>query len=149
MSRATVLVTGCFDLLTEAHLRLLSWAAELGDVTVGIDHETTVPLLGKGVNRPILDNAERTRMLRALPQVSDVIIFSGPGAASAIGSCRPTFWVKGGDYSMDDIREDERRAARASATEIRFAPRFSGPSTSDIIERIRGRGRATGEDSNA
>lgn len=142
MSRITVLVTGCFDLLTAPHLQLLAWAGKLGDVTVGIDHQDTIPLLDKGPDRPILDNDERRAALMALPQVTQVVSFMGPGAAAVIETQRPTIWVKGGDYTLDDLRDDEKEAAKAAKCTICFAPEFPGVSTSDIIARIRGCSRA-------
>lgn len=149
MSRATVLVTGCFDLLTEAHLRLLAWAGQLGDVVVGIDHEDTIPLLDKGPGRPILSDDERRDALMALPQVTRVVSFKGPGAAAVIETQRPTIWLKGGDYTLDTLRDDEKEAAKAVRCAVCFAPEFPGLSTSDIIERIRGPGRATLDDADA
>lgn len=137
MARPKVLVTGVFDILTEAHVRLLKWASIFGTVTVGIDDDRTVASLGKGPGRPILSAQERTDLLLLLPFVGQVVVFHGPGASGVIRKLKPHLWVKGGDYTIDRLREDELAAAAEVRCGICFAPKLKGPSTTEIINRAR------------
>jgi rfaE bifunctional protein nucleotidyltransferase chain/domain len=132
----TILTSGVFDILTPNHLRLLAWCARLGELVVAIDSAATVPALGKGPDRPLLSDSERTSALNALPCVSRTFVFNGPGAAEAIRIAQPDIWVKGGDYTYEKLRDDETQAIRDIGAGICFAPIFDGPSTTEIIERI-------------
>lgn len=138
MPRPIVLVTGVFDLLHAGHIQLLQWAAQFGDVAVGIDHEDTIPQLDKGPGRPIFGNEERVAVLQALECVGFVHVFRGPGATEAIKAVRPALWVKGGDYGAGQLMAEELDAATEVGAGTCFAPRFESISTSEIVARIRG-----------
>ncbi len=138
VSRPKILVTGCFDLLTPAHWRLLEWCARLGAVQVWIDTDASIRQLGKGANRPVFSETERATVLGGCLWVAGVGLMDGPGAAAAIRRAEPDIWVKGGDYLGKDLREDELEALREVRAGLLIAPLFEGPSTTDIVERIRG-----------
>tara|TARA_R110000782_G_scaffold13413_3_gene39551 strand:- start:3385 stop:3786 length:402 start_codon:yes stop_codon:yes gene_type:complete len=70
-----IVVTGTFDIVHVGHLRMLSYAATLGQyVLVCIDSDRRVAQL-KGTARPINTQEERKELLESLRVVSEVRIF--------------------------------------------------------------------------
>jgi D-beta-D-heptose 7-phosphate kinase/D-beta-D-heptose 1-phosphate adenosyltransferase len=77
-------VNGCFDILHSGHIDLLQFAksytpsGEVGPIDnmliVGIDSDKRVKEL-KGNNRPINNENERKRILKAIKFVDDVVIY--------------------------------------------------------------------------
>ena len=51
---------------------------------------------------------------------------------------KPDIYVKGGDYTMDTIVQEERRVVEGYGGKIEIIPAVAGQSTSAIIERIAG-----------
>lgn len=132
-----VATNGCFDLLHAGHARFLEKARWLGDksnkLIVGVNSDRSIRSL-KGEGRPICSVIERTMLLDALWFVDMVVVFDEDNAAEFLRAIDPDVWVKGGDYTLDTINQDERAAVRG---EISFVPFLPGISTTRIIERIR------------
>lgn len=129
-----IYTTGVFDILHRGHLNILTQAAALGDLTVGI-------MTDKGVEktkgrRPILSLEERTAQLRSLPFVSGVIAYTDPDQRPQYESVRPDVVVQGDDW----LHSGDRSAALAYFAEkkIRLVllPRTEGISTTEIRNRI-------------
>jgi D-beta-D-heptose 7-phosphate kinase/D-beta-D-heptose 1-phosphate adenosyltransferase len=70
-----VWVNGTFDVLHLGHIRLLKYAASLGELLVGVDTDDRVKRL-KGSTRPFNNLQERIEMLKALKFVNQVVSFS-------------------------------------------------------------------------
>ncbi|HEV7951693.1 MAG TPA: D-glycero-beta-D-manno-heptose 1-phosphate adenylyltransferase [Glaciihabitans sp.] len=102
----TVVATGgCFDLLHAGHARTLFAARALGDcLVVCLNSDSSVRRL-KGVERPIVDQADRADLLSALECVDGVVIFDEDTPEKVLGLLQPDIWVKGGDYSSDELPE--------------------------------------------
>jgi rfaE bifunctional protein nucleotidyltransferase chain/domain len=102
----TVVATGgCFDLIHAGHARTLSAARSLGDcLVVCLNSDQSVRRL-KGADRPIIGEADRVALLLALECVDAVLVFDENNPEVALGRLRPDVWVKGGDYTVDDIPE--------------------------------------------
>ncbi|RNE62405.1 PfkB family carbohydrate kinase [Cryobacterium tepidiphilum] len=102
----TVVATGgCFDLLHAGHARTLSAARGLGDcLIVCLNSDASVRRL-KGAERPIIAEADRVDLLLALECVDAVLVFEENSPEEALRRLRPDVWVKGGDYSVDDLPE--------------------------------------------
>ncbi len=131
-----VLVTGCFDVLTCGHLSLIEFAAAHGAVYVGVNSDRAVKKL-KGPLRPINNQEDRARLIGALKGVARAFIINDTTMTKAILRIAPTYWCKGGDYTLETLNQEERRAADHVGTTIIFAPKVEGYSTTKIIERIR------------
>lgn len=67
-----VIVSGYFNPLHGGHLNLIEAAAEMGDYLVVIVNNDAQQMLKKG--KIILDEANRTRLMRALRMVDEVVL---------------------------------------------------------------------------
>ncbi len=54
----------------------------------------------------------------------------------ALRMLAPTYWVKGGDYTLATLDPGEVEAARESGTEIILLPTIGEYSTTKILERL-------------
>jgi rfaE bifunctional protein nucleotidyltransferase chain/domain len=133
--RCVVFTNGCFDLLHAGHVALLEQARALGDVlVVAINSDASVRRL-KGEGRPLVPQAERAELLRALESVERVLIFDEDTPRETIEAFLPDVLVKGADWGPDEIvGADSVRASGGRVERIALVP---GRSTSGIVERIR------------
>lgn len=133
--RRIVFTNGCFDLMHEGHVALLSQAKALGDVlVVAVNDDDSVRSL-KGADRPVIDLPGRLRVLSALSCVDHVVTFGGASPAPLISATRPDVFVKGGDYTMATL--PEAPLLRELGVEVRLLGHLPGRSTTQIIERVR------------
>ncbi|KUJ68274.1 D-beta-D-heptose 1-phosphate adenosyltransferase [Streptomyces albus subsp. albus] len=102
----TVVATGgCFDLLHAGHVGLLESARRIGDcLIVCINSDESVARL-KGPGRPLTLAVDRARVLAGLGSVDAVAVFSEDSPQQLLRRLRPDVWVKGGDYSVEDLPE--------------------------------------------
>ena len=101
--KTIVFTNGCFDLLHDGHLHLLTEARKLGDVLiVGINDDASVQRL-KGEKRPIESLEIRLKKLAELEIIDYVISFSEDTPLQLIEQTKPDILVKGGDYKIDNI----------------------------------------------
>ena len=77
MTRKTVFVSGCYDLLHSGHVEFFRQAAEYGDLYVGIGSDETI-LHYKG-HHTLYNEQERLFMVKAIRYVKDAFINSGSG----------------------------------------------------------------------
>ena len=71
IGQRVVLVTGCFDLLTHAHIRFLKRAKAAGDIlVVGIEDDTRTRAF-KGKYRPFSSISQRIEVIEALTEIVD------------------------------------------------------------------------------
>ncbi|MFC5288476.1 PfkB family carbohydrate kinase [Actinokineospora guangxiensis] len=133
--RRVVFTNGCFDLVHEGHITLLSQAKALGDVlVVAVNDDESVRAL-KGEDRPVIDLAGRLRLLSALSCVDHVVAFGGPSPAPLIRAMRPDVFVKGGDYTARTLPEAPLLAELG--VEVRLLGHLPGRSTTQIIDQVR------------
>ena len=131
-----VFTNGCFDLLHVGHVRYLTAAKQLGDIlVVGLNSDASVRQL-KGADRPINPEADRAEILAALTVVDHVVIFAEMRVNRLITILRPDLYVKGGDYSVDNLDRGEVDALRSVGAEIKILPLVPGRSTTRLIEAI-------------
>lgn len=100
----TVIFTnGCFDLLHIGHLKVLNAAKnERGIVIVGLNSDESVRKF-KGVDRPIMNQEDRSAILLNLECVDDVIIYDDPSVYDLVKFIKPDVLVKGGDYALEEV----------------------------------------------
>lgn len=130
-----VLTNGCFDLLHRGHASYLAQSAALGDrLLVAVNSDASVREL-KGSGRPRNNEEDRAYLLAALRCVDAVFIFPGPRLDEEIRRLRPDIYTKAGDYTVETLDPQERRALEDADTEIRILPFLQGHSTTSLIER--------------
>jgi len=131
-----VFTNGCFDLMHIGHTRYLQAARALGDLlVVGVNSDASVRHLNKGVDRPIVPEAQRAEVLAALGCVDYVVIFSEPDPGELIASLQPDVLVKGGDWAINQIVGRETVEARGGL--VTTIPLVPGMSTTSLLQRIR------------
>jgi rfaE bifunctional protein nucleotidyltransferase chain/domain len=130
-----VLTNGCFDLLHAGHLRTFYEAKKLGDLlVVGLNSDRSVRGL-KGATRPLVRETDRALLVSALKPVDYVTIFDEPTASDLLLALRPDVYVKGGDYSLENL--PERQAILQIGAQTVFVPLVEGISTSELVKKIR------------
>lgn len=98
-----VFTNGCFDILHQGHIHLLSTAADFGNkLIIGLNTDDSVKRL-KGNNRPLQDEKSRMFVIASLHFVDAVILFEEDTPYELIKSIQPDVLVKGGDYQADKI----------------------------------------------
>jgi rfaE bifunctional protein nucleotidyltransferase chain/domain len=131
-----VVTNGCFDLLHVGHVTYLEAARQLGDVLlVGVNSDAAVLAL-KGPGRPLNPEGDRAAVLAALEAVDAVCIFPETRAANFLNAAKPGIYVKGGDYTLETLNQEERSIVEAAQGRIVFIPFVSGKSTTALIERM-------------
>ena len=135
LGETVVFTNGCFDLLHAGHVQLLQQAAELGDrLVVAVNTDASVRRL-KGSGRPILALEHRMRMLAGLECVDWVTSFYEPTPEALLRAATPDILVKGADYRPSEIAG--RDVVEGAGGRIVLLPLLEGPSTSDLVQRIR------------
>ncbi len=131
-----VVTNGCFDLLHLGHVSYLQSARAYGDaLLVGVNGDQSVREL-KGNARPINSETDRARVLAALQAVSAVCIFPEKTATRFLSEAQPDIYVKGGDYTLSSLNQEERHAVESHGGTIRIIPFVPGKSTSALLEKI-------------
>jgi len=131
-----VVTNGCFDLLHAGHVSYLETARNLGDaLLLGLNGDDSVRQL-KGPDRPVNEEADRARILAALESVSAVCIFAERSANRFLAAAQPDVYVKGGDYSLETLDQNERQTVEQAGGKIVFIPFVPGKSTTALLKKI-------------
>ncbi len=131
-----VVTNGCFDLIHTGHVTYLEAARNQGDaLLVGINSDAAVREL-KGPARPINSEADRALVIAALQSVDSVFIFRERNAVKFLQLVRPEIYVKGGDYTIDTINQDERRVVESRGGKIVLLAHVPGKSTTALLEKL-------------
>jgi D-glycero-beta-D-manno-heptose 1-phosphate adenylyltransferase len=134
--RRVVATNGCFDLLHLGHVTYLEAARQLGDLLlVGVNGDVSVRAL-KGAGRPLNAETDRALVLAALESVSAVCVFPEVDALSFLHVARPDIYVKGGDYNLETINQDERRFVEGYGGRVVVLGGVAGRSTSGLVARM-------------
>jgi rfaE bifunctional protein nucleotidyltransferase chain/domain len=135
-ARKLVVTNGCFDILHAGHVTYLEHARQQGDaLLVGVTDDAGVRTL-KGQGRPVNHSADRALVLAALQSVDAVHVFPELDARSFLSLVQPDVYVKGGDYNLETINQDERRLLGILGVKIVILPAVAGKSTSAILQKI-------------
>jgi rfaE bifunctional protein nucleotidyltransferase chain/domain/rfaE bifunctional protein kinase chain/domain len=128
----TVVATGgCFDVLHAGHVATLRAARALGDFLVVCLNSDASVRRAKGEDRPVNSAADRAAVLSALECVDDVRIFDEDTPEEILRRLRPDVWVKGGDYTVDQLPEASVVAGWGGRTVV--LPYLPGRSTTRIL----------------
>lgn len=138
--RKLVLTNGVFDLLHTGHLYYLQKARALGDALfIALNSDESVREL-KGPLRPVQNEEQRAYALAATWFVDGIVIFRQKRLTGEILALRPDVYSKAGDYTLEKLDPDERRALEQVGAKIDFMPFLPGFSTTQLIARIRAAG---------
>lgn len=138
--RRVVLTNGVFDLLHTGHLYYLQQARALGDaLVIALNADTSVRAL-KGPSRPVQSEEQRAYALGALACIDAIVIFREPRLTAEIRALRPDVYCKAGDYTLEKLNPEERRALEEVGARIEFLPFLPGFSTTNLIARIKAAG---------
>ncbi len=131
-----VVTNGCFDILHLGHVTYLENARNFGDaLLIGVNSDATVRGL-KGIGRPVNSEADRASVLASLQSVDGVCIFADSTATKFLAAAQPDIYVKGGDYTLETLNQDERRAVESAGGKIILVPFVPGKSTTGLLEKI-------------
>jgi rfaE bifunctional protein nucleotidyltransferase chain/domain len=134
--RKLVVTNGCFDILHLGHVTYLESARNFGDaLLVGINGDEATRQL-KGPGRPVNVEADRAAVLAALASVDGVCIFAEKTATKFLSAAKADIYVKGGDYTLDTLNQDERRVVESAGGRIVILPFVPGKSTTALMEKI-------------
>ena len=131
-----VVTNGCFDILHLGHVTYLEAARNLGDaLLIGVSGDDSVRQL-KGANRPLNSEYDRAAVLAALESVTGVCIFAEKTATRFLAIAKPDVYVKGGDYTLETLNQEERRTVEQAGGRITILPFVPGKSTTALLEKI-------------
>ena len=127
---------GCFDILHLGHVTYLENARNFGDaLLIGVNSDAAVRGL-KGPTRPVNSETDRASVLAALQSVDGVCIFADTTATKFLAAAQPDLYIKGGDYTLETLNQDERRAVESAGGQIILVPFVPGKSTTALLEKI-------------
>jgi rfaE bifunctional protein nucleotidyltransferase chain/domain len=131
-----VVTNGCFDLLHLGHVTYLECARNLGTaLLIGLNSDDAVRQL-KGPSRPVNSETDRALVLAALESVTGVCIFTEKRATRFLDHAQPDIYVKGGDYTIETIEQEERCVVEGAGGKVVILPFVPGKSTTAILEKI-------------
>lgn len=142
-SEKIVFTNGIFDVLHKGHVDLLKFAKSLGGkLIVAINSDRATKIL-KGPDRPINNEMERKTTLENLQYVDQVVIFDDTKTLGVINELQPDIVVKGGEWTSEEIRKRDKIPNHIDVKIFPLVMQSSGVkySTTDIVERIRTRGK--------
>jgi len=134
--RTIAFANGCFDVLHLGHVTYLEAARNLGDLLlIGVSGDNSVQQL-KGPNRPVNNEQDRALVLAALESVDAVCIFAEKTASRFLSVATPDIYVKGGDYTLETLNQEERGIVEKAGGKISILPFVPGKSTTALLQKI-------------
>jgi len=135
--KAVAYTNGCFDLLHTGHVRTLEAAKREGGVlVVGINGDQSARQL-KGPGRPVMGEEDRAEVVGALECVDLVVVFQELSSMRVLEALRPDVWVKGGDYELGSVNQEERAYVESYGGRVALGERVAGASTTELVERLK------------
>lgn len=131
-----VWTNGCFDLLHQGHVVYLQNARKLGDVLLVAVNSDQSFRLWKNRPGPIHTQEQRAYVLLALRSVDYVIFFDESSPLYLLKKIQPDIYVKGDDYTIETIDQNERAVVEGCRGEIEFCAGVPGISTTNIIRKV-------------
>ncbi|MBK9992237.1 MAG: adenylyltransferase/cytidyltransferase family protein [Verrucomicrobia bacterium] len=138
--KRVVLTNGVFDLLHTGHLYYLEKARGYGDALfIALNGDASVRQL-KGPLRPVQAEENRAYALAATWFVDGIVVFQNKRLTAEILALKPDVYCKAGDYTLEKLDPDERRALEQVGAKIVFLPFLPGFSTTNLIAKIKAAG---------
>jgi rfaE bifunctional protein nucleotidyltransferase chain/domain len=134
--RKLVVTNGCFDLLHPGHVTYLESGRNMGDaLLVGLNGDDSVRQL-KGPGRPVNCEGDRAAVLAALESVAGVCVFAERTATRFLAAAQPDVYLKGGDYTLETLNQDERRTVEQAGGKVVIISFVPGKSTTELLKKI-------------
>jgi len=134
MGGTVVATGGCFDLLHAGHVATLRAARALGDcLVVCLNSDDSVRRL-KGLERPLVPEADRVAVLEALGCVDVVVPFDERTPEGVLRRLRPDVFAKGGDYALTDLPEAALLGTWGGQAVV--LPYLEGRSTTRLMKEV-------------
>lgn len=133
-----IITNGCFDIVHPDHVRYLKGAYDIcKNVVLCINDDESIRKL-KGENRPLFNIQDRMFFMSSIKYVSFIIPF-GERLYDVFDNCKPTYWAKGPDYTLEKLDPKEREIAESKGIQIVFTKKDdrNEVTTSNIIETIK------------
>jgi D-beta-D-heptose 7-phosphate kinase/D-beta-D-heptose 1-phosphate adenosyltransferase len=129
-----IFTNGCYDILHPGHIKLIQYAASLGNkLVVALDTDERVKT-NKSINRPINTLQDRMFMMSALKGVDEVVSFgSEEELRSLMKHYNPYYLVIGNDYKGKYVIGEDL------VHEVKYFRKIDGYSTTQILEHITSR----------
>jgi rfaE bifunctional protein nucleotidyltransferase chain/domain len=102
---------------------------------IGVNGDDAVRKL-KGADRPVNSQDDRAAVLAALESVSGVCIFADSTATRFLAAAQPDVYVKGGDYTLDTLNQEERKTVEQAKGRIVIIPFVPDKSTTALLKKI-------------
>ncbi len=135
--RLLAVTNGCFDLLHRGHAVYLERArAEADALLVLVNSDASVRAL-KGPTRPLQCQEDRAFLLCALKPVDKAVIFDSPRCDRELELLAPDVYVKGGDYTAENLDPGERKALEKAGSRLVFISFVPGHSSTGIIRKMK------------
>lgn len=126
--------SGTFDFLHAGHVDYLEKVKMQCDILiVGVNSDESVKKY-KGLNRPIIPERSRAKIIAALEVVDYVFIFEERRNQQNITLLKPNYYFKAGDYKIDQLTS--RSTIEAFGGKVILIPLHEAVSTTGIIEKI-------------
>jgi len=130
-SNSIVFTNGCFDIIHSAHIKLLQYCKQKGEIIVlGLNSDSSIKKL-KGELRPINNINERCELLINLNIIDYIIIFDDETPLEILKILKPNIIVKGGDYTLETI------IGKEYCDEVLLYNYINNISSTNIINKIR------------
>jgi rfaE bifunctional protein nucleotidyltransferase chain/domain len=125
---------GSFDLLHAGHVQYLSAARELCDrLMVAVNSDASI-FRYKSPFRPVVPERERMYVIAGLAAVDVVTLMEDDRPLSLLLRWKPDLYIKGGDYSKDELRSGD--AVKEYGGKVEVIRSGFETSSSKLIERI-------------
>ncbi len=135
--RKIVWTNGCFDIYSRGQKDLLERASREGHILiVGLDSDESVRAL-KGPGRPINSEKERAEILSSIEYVDYITLFPPGGAKEYLKVLKPDVYVKGGDYNIDTINQEERKIVEEYGGVVTLVGLDYKHHTTDIVKEMK------------
>src|SRR5439155_14439536 len=90
----------------------------------------------KGERRPVNSENDRATVLAALQAVDAVCVFPETRATRFLSLAQPDTYVKGGDFSLEQLPKEERDVVAGLGGKIVTIGFVPGKSTTALLEKI-------------
>ena len=125
---------GCFDLIHQGHIHYLKEARKNCDLLIlGLNSDSSIKKI-KGKDRPILNQKERSEILRNFDFIDRIVIFDQKTPLNLIKTIKPQIIFKGDDYSKEEVVGNKE--IKKWGGKVDLIKCVKGKSTSKIIRKI-------------